>query len=122
MLQGDPWYFHKHYSYNNYEKSKTIVNGKESWTDTQELYAIWYVPSNNRWIIGAVDYVGKDFGNFYALDQYSGLTDSKNKWYFKDLDGQWHLPNPFDITVVKYIDPTVFNCSHHHWTSGTGTL
>ena len=37
----------------------------------------------NRWMIGEIQYIGEEFVDFYALDQFSGLSDSRNQWHYK---------------------------------------
>ena len=100
ILKNEPLYLHTSYLYGNYTASETLVNGKSYWKNIRMVKAIWYVSSSNRWTIGILDHISKGLGDFYTNNQFSGLTDNANQWYFKDNETNWKLPsNPNDILV-----------------------
>ena len=60
---------------------ETTVHGKQCWKNGP--FAIWYLSSQNIWILGDVGDVGKASGAMYAKndnDGFSGLTDLDNEW------------------------------------------
>ena len=60
---------------------KTSVDGKQCWK--WNYFAIWYLSSQNIWIVGDVGDVGKASGAMYAKndnDGFSGLTHLDNEW------------------------------------------
>ena len=64
----------------DYQISKT-VNGKPSWKSGEN--AIWYMAyPNGYWVIGYWNKLGTDYGKFYALNDYGGLTDNRNIWNY----------------------------------------
>ena len=92
-----PLHLHEDYTYGSYEESSDFINGKRSWIDQVFGKAIWI--KNNVWIIGLIGHIGTNKATFYAHNEFSGLSDSKNQWYYKD-DGQWILPeDPNDIRI-----------------------
>ena len=101
ILKNEPLYLHTSYLYGNYTASETLVNGKSYWKNIRMVKAIWYVSSSNRWTIGILDHISKGLGDFYANNQFSGLTDSANQWHFKDDNRKWKIPSvPNDIQVI----------------------
>ena len=101
ILKNEPFYIHTSYLYGNYNASETLVNGKSYWKNIRMVKAIWYVSSSNRWTIGNLDDISQGLGDFYTNNQFSGLTDNENQWYFKDDGGNWKLPSdPNDILVT----------------------
>ena len=100
-LNNEPFHLLTHYSYDQYNASETLVNGKSYWKNPAYVTAIWYVSSSNRWTIGSLDHISDGLGDFYTNNQFSGLTDNANQWHFKDEDGKWKLPaDPNDILVT----------------------
>ena len=101
ILKNEPHYEHTNYGYGNYNASETLVNGKSYWKNSAYATAIWYVSSSNRWTIGILDHITQGLGDFYAPNDFSGLTDNGNHWQFKDVNGRWKIPsNPNDILVT----------------------
>ena len=101
ILKNEPHYLCTHYGYGNYSLSETLVNGKSYWKNPAFVTAIWYVSSSNRWTIGILDQISQGLGDFYANNQFSGLTDNANQWHFKDDSGKWKIPSdPNDILVT----------------------
>ena len=79
---------------------KTTVDGKQCWKNGP--FAIWYLSSQNIWILGDVGDVGKASGAMYAKndnDGFSGLTD---------LDNEWKLWN--GTSFISPSDPTDIVC------------
>ena len=58
------------------------INGKQSWTS--DPYAIWYQSEYDVWIIGNLDKIGQNVAFIYANDDYGGLDDANNEWYYSD--------------------------------------
>ena len=91
-----PLHLYEDYTYGSYESSN-FINGKRSWIDQVFGKAIWF--KNNGWIIGLIGHIGTNKATFYAHNEFSGLSDTNNQWYYKD-DGQWILPeDPNDIRI-----------------------
>ena len=60
---------------------ETTVDGKQCWK--WNSFAIWYLSSQNIWILGDVGDVGKASGAMYAKNDnngFSGLTALDNEW------------------------------------------
>ena len=79
---------------------ETTVDGKQCWKE--DSFAIWYLSSQNIWILGDVGDVGKASGAMYAKndnDSFSGLTD---------LDNEWKLWN--GTSFISPSDPTDIFC------------
>ena len=101
ILKNDALYYQTSYTYGDYIASGTLVNGKSYWKNPGYQSAIWYVSSSNRWTIGELDHISQGLGDFYAPNDFSGLTDNGNHWQFKDVNGRWKIPsNPNDILVT----------------------
>ena len=78
----------------------TTVDGKQYWKFNS--FAIWYLSSQNIWILGDVGDVGKASGAMYAKNDnngFSGLTD---------LDNEWKLWN--GTSFISPSDPTDIVC------------
>ena len=100
-LNNEPFNLLTNYSYDKYNASETLVNGKSYWKNPAYVTAIWYVSSSNRWTIGSLDHISDGLGDFYTNNQFSGLTDNANQWYFKDNETNWKLPSyPNDILLI----------------------
>ena len=79
---------------------KTTVDGKQCWQ--LDSFAIWYLSSQNIWILGDVGDVGKASGAMYAKndnDGFSGLTDLDNEWKY------WN-----GTSFISPSDPTDISC------------
>ena len=101
FLKNDPYYYCTWYSHGIYNALETLVNGKSWWKSPTYDSAIWYVSNSNRWTIGSLDHISNGHGDFYAPNHFSGLTDSRNQWHFKDDSGSWKIPeHPDDIQVT----------------------
>ena len=87
ILKNEAFFYQTSYTYGNFEESSFSVNGRKIWKNKLYGNAIWYMSNKNqkpnRWMIGEIQYIGEDFVDFYALDQYSGLIDSRNQWHYK---------------------------------------
>ena len=70
---------HKKEFAGDYQISET-VNGKPSWKSGEN--AIWYAPVDNNWLIGYLNKLGEDDGEFYTSNDYGGLTDNRNIWKY----------------------------------------
>ena len=95
----------------NYYQSATQVNGKPSWK--KGAYAIWYIQSLNHWMIGPLSYIGYDSGWVCANNDYSGITDNKNKWHYTD-GNVWYTPyytNDIQIACMVNISARDLFCS-----------
>ena len=101
FLKNEPFELLTNYAYGNYISSETLLNGKMYWKNPDYVAAIWYVSSSNRWTIGSLDHISDGLGDFYTNNQFSGLTDNANQWYFKDNETNWKLPSyPNDILLI----------------------
>ena len=101
ILKNEPLHHQTFLSYGSFEES-FLVNGRKSWKNVLYSNAIWYMPNNNQWKIADIKYTGEDFADLYAIDQFSGLTDSRNQWHYYDYLSKTHKlpPDPNDITVM----------------------
>ena len=81
----------------NYQ-SATQVNGKPSWKS--DAYAIWYIQSNNNWMIGRLSDIGNDLGWIYASNDFSGITDNENQWYYWNGNAWTSPSDPNDIQIA----------------------
>ena len=80
---------------------KTTVDGKQCWK--WNSFAIWYLSSQNIWILGDVGDVGKASGAMYAKNDnggFSGLTDVDNKWKLWNGTSFISPSDPFDIRCM----------------------
>ena len=101
ILKNEPLIKYKSYTYGTFEESD-LVNGRKTWKNSLSGTAIWYMSSKNQWMIGQGHYIGKDSADFSALDQFSGISDNRNQWNYKDDSGKDKLPtDPNDITVIE---------------------
>ena len=58
-------------------------------------------------IVGLLDFldqISQGFGDFYAPNHFSGLTDSANQWHFKNHEGNWKIPSDPNDVQVSCID------------------
>ena len=61
--------------------------------------AIWYHPEREIWLVGHISEHGGNKGAFYASDNFGGLTDCKNQWFYWHKNG-WKkagISNGLDI-------------------------
>ena len=79
--------------------SATQVNGKPSWKS--DAYAIWYIQSNNNWMIGRLSDIGNDLGWIYASNDFSGIADIENQWYYWNGNAWTSPSDPNDIQIGK---------------------
>ena len=101
ILKNEPLIKYESYTYGTFEESD-LVNGRKTWKNSLSGTAIWYMSSKNQWMIGQGHYIGKDSADFSALDQFSGISDNRNQWNYKDDSGKDKLPtDPNDITVIE---------------------
>ena len=82
----------------NYQ-SATQVNGKPSWK--KDLYAIWYAQSVNvDWVIGSLSKIGSSNGWIFAINNFSGITDSQNQWIYWNGNALTYPSDPNDIQIA----------------------
>ena len=59
----------------------TTVNGEPSWKNG--AYAIWFMSSSTKWIIGPLHSIGEDFAWIFGKPSKDlGLTNIYNRWSF----------------------------------------
>merc|ERR1712083_468235 len=69
-------------SYAGQYKYSSFINRKPSYIKGEK--AIWYHPEREIWLVGHISEHGGNKGAFYASDNFGGLTDCKNQWFY------WH--------------------------------
>ena len=83
------------------------VNGKPSYKKGESCwycwnsheYAIWYSKDiNGYWMLGDFDSIGSDEGGIIAQNEFEGLTDERNNWYYTFND-KWIKAEKNDIVV-----------------------
>ena len=80
-----------------YQESQP-VNGKPSWKN--EDNAIWYLESENNWLIGPLKWIGHDAAYIHASNSFEGLTDYRNQWKYWD-GSSWKVSSDSnDVTVT----------------------
>ena len=86
------------YEYFNGDYEISIMpNGKTSWINGD--YAIWY--NSGYWHIGDLADIGEYMGYMYASNDFSGLTDDKNEWFYWD-GNNWTSPkNQSDVQITR---------------------
>ena len=83
---------------------ETTVDGKQCWK--WNSFAIWYLSSQNIWILGDVGDVGKASGAMYAKndnDGFSGLTDLDNEWKLWNGTSFISPSDPSDIVCIDNV-------------------
>ena len=90
-------------------KESDQVNGKRSFTSTDNTTAIWYNPPATDWVFGTVQNLGKDIGLIHS--EYDDektvcpqeIPFNQWKWYSMDSIGTWSRPigNQFQIQCGK---------------------
>ena len=88
---------HKKEFAGDYQISET-VNGKPSWKSGEN--AIWYAPVDNNWLIGYLNKLGEDDGEFFAPNNYEGLTDNRNVWKYSD-GSTWITPSDSNDVIIS---------------------
>ena len=83
-------------SYQGMYQISDPINGKPSWT--LDPFAIWY-SLQNAWLIGTLDYIGEDSCDFYTYDDYGGLDDANNQWYY-GVGSNWILTGANDVNIT----------------------
>ena len=81
----------------DYQISET-VNGKPSWKSGEN--AIWYAPVDNNWLIGYLNKLGEDDGEFFAPNNYGGLADNRNVWKYSD-GSTWITPSDSNDVIIS---------------------
>ena len=81
----------------NYQ-SATQVNGKPSWKN--DVYAIWYIQSDNKWLIGELSDIGKNVAWIFAFNDFSGITDNENQWLYWNGNDYTSPSDPNDIQIA----------------------
>ena len=52
------------------------------------------------WVIGLLADIGELLGYIYCINDFYGLTDDENEWYYLYY-GSWYLPtDPTDIQIT----------------------
>jgi hypothetical protein len=103
-IEGKECFANRNYLYAYFEE--TTVDGKQCWKFGP--FAIWYLSSQNIWILGDVDDVGKASGAMYAKNDnngFSGLTDLDNEW--KLWNGTSFI-SPSDPADIICMDKALF--------------
>ena len=92
-------------------KISEIVNGKPSWKSGEN--AIWYAPVDNNWLIGYLNKLGEDDGEFFAPNNYGGLTDNRNVWnYYNNTDSTWITPSDSNDVIISSSGGKESKCVH----------
>ena len=83
-------------SYQGMYQISDPINGKQSWT--LDPYAIWY-SLEWGWLIGALHDIGENLASIYAFDDYGGLDDANNQWYY-GVGSNWILAGANDVNIT----------------------
>ena len=85
------------YEYFNGEYEISIMpNGESSWINGD--YAIWQ--NSGFWLIGDLEYIGELTCLMYAFNDFSGLTDDENEWFYWN-GNNWTSPtNQSDVQIT----------------------
>ena len=96
-----------------YQISET-VNGKPSWKSGEN--AIWYAPYGFRfWLIGYWKKLGENDGEFFALNEYGGLTDNRNVWKWHGNGSTWITPSDSNDVIVSSSGGKESKCVHKNF-------
>ena len=92
--------FHKTEFAGDYQISET-VNERPSWKSGEN--AIWYAPVGNNWVIGYWKKLGENDGEFFAPNNYEGLTDNRNVWRYTPswMGFGWIIPSDSNDVIVS---------------------
>ena len=93
----------------DYQISET-VNGRPSWKSGEN--AIWYEPVGNSWLIGYWKKLGEDAGEFFARNNYGGLTDNRNVWKYTMDDSTWLSPSDSYDVIISSSGGKESKCVH----------
>ena len=77
-----------------YQRSSD-VNGKPSYIMGRQ--AIWYHPDSNHWSVGNINDLGSKCSGIFTKNDFGGLTDERNVWYY--LNGTWKTAETNDIII-----------------------
>ena len=72
------------------------INGTHIWTSVS--HAIWYHSEFDAWLIGNKENIGEAICGIYAYDNYGGLDDANNEWYYYSDIG-WIPASANDIFI-----------------------
>ena len=100
---------HKKEFAGDYQISET-VNGKPSWKSGEN--AIWYLSVLNIWMIGYRNKLGENDGEFFAQNNYGGLTDSRNVWKYTIDDSTWITPSDSNDVIISSSGGKESKCVH----------
>ena len=92
----------------DYQISK-IVNGRPSWKSGEN--AIWCNPNGN-WMIGYWKKLGGNDGEFFAPNDYGGLTDNRNDWKYTVDDSTWLSPSDSNDVIISSPGGKESKCVH----------
>ena len=76
-----------------------LINGKPSYHSSGDNY-IWYNNEINAWMFGSIDDIGSYFGGIAAYDNFGGLTDEKNVWFYSNGE-EFKTAGTNDIIVTS---------------------
>ena len=93
----------------DYQISET-VNGRPSWKSGEN--AIWYAPVGNNWVIGYWNKLGENDGEFFAPNNYEGLTDNRNVWRYGMDDSTWIIPSDSNDVIISSSGGKESKCVH----------
>ena len=93
----------------DYQISET-VNGRPSWKSGEN--AIWYEPVGNSWLIGYWKKLGEDAGEFFARNNYGGLTDNRNNWKYTIDGSPWITPFDSNDVIISSSGGKESKCVH----------
>ena len=82
---------------------KTTLHGTQCWSKSSQIFAIWYLPNQNIWMIGDKEKVGEDTGYLCAKNadnSFSGLTALDNEWKYWNGTSFISPSDPTDIVCV----------------------
>ena len=73
------------------------INGKPSYVESGRILAIWFY--KDFWLIGKTSNIGSNSGAFYTKNEFGGLTDSRNKWYYLSFYDGWKEAGSNDVII-----------------------
>ena len=101
-IEGKECFVNRDRLYGDFKE--TTVDGKQYWK--WNSFAIWYLSSQNIWILGDVGDVGKASGAMYAKNDnngFSGLTDLDNEWKLWNGTSFISPSDPSDIVCIDNV-------------------
>ena len=81
-----------------YFEISSNVNGKPSYS--MGAFAIWYNNEFDAWLFGSIDKIGSSIAGIAAYDDFGGLTDEKNVWFYWN-GSEWKIAGTNDIIVTS---------------------